>query len=124
MPWDAGPNAGFTTGEPWLPVHAPAGVDVAAQERDPDSHLRFTTDLIALRRGRPELHRAPMQLPVLADDVLTLRRAGLDCHVNLGDRDATLPGGRVLMATDRAQDGTTPPALRLAPWQGAIVVRG
>jgi alpha-glucosidase len=124
MPWDAGPNAGFTTGQPWLPVHPPAGVDVAAQERDPDSHLRFTTDLIALRRGRPELHRAPMQLPVLADDVLTLRRAGLDCHVNLGDRDATLPGGRDLMATDRAQDGTTPPALRLAPWQGAIVVRG
>lgn len=122
MPWDAAlPNAGFTTGTPWLPVHAPAGVDVAAQERDPDSHLHFTRDLIALRRARPELHRAPMELPVVHDPVLTIRRGPLVVHVNLSDDPVDLPGGRVLLGTERAQDGTTAPIVRLAGWQGAIV---
>ena len=37
MQWDAAPNAGFTTGEPWLPLAADAdAVNVAAQRDDPD----------------------------------------------------------------------------------------
>jgi alpha-glucosidase len=123
MPWDATAQAGFTDGTPWLPLHAPAGVDVAAQERDPDSHLRFTRDLVALRGARPELHRAPMELPELADGVLTLRRAGLDCHVNLAEAEAVLPGGRVLLATERRREGEAASSTTLGPWQGAIVER-
>ena len=125
MPWTAArPHAGFTAGEPWLPVHAPAGIDVASQERAADSHLRFTRDLIALRRDRPELHRAPMELPIVHEPVLTLRRGPLTCHVNLSDAPVDLPGGRVLLGTERAQDDTTPVTLRLAGWQGAIVADG
>ncbi|MEV4418849.1 alpha-amylase family glycosyl hydrolase [Patulibacter sp. NPDC049589] len=124
MPWDGSAHAGFSSATPWLPAHDPARTSVEAQERDPDSHLRTTTDLIALRGAHPDLHRAPMELPELADGVLTLRRGPLDCHVNLSGRDVELPGGRVLLATRRRDDGTAPERLRLAPWQGAVVARG
>ncbi len=38
MQWDAGPNAGFTTGNPWLPVNPNhAWLNAAAQIGSPDS---------------------------------------------------------------------------------------
>ena len=48
--WDAGPNAGFTTGTPWIAVN-PDHVDwnAAAQRDDPDSVLSFYRRLVALR---------------------------------------------------------------------------
>src|SRR3954452_7083033 len=49
MAWDGGRAGGFTTGTPWLPVVDPGGVNVAAQERDPQSLLHLYGDLIALR---------------------------------------------------------------------------
>ncbi|HEU4571453.1 MAG TPA: alpha-amylase family glycosyl hydrolase [Candidatus Limnocylindrales bacterium] len=50
MQWDGTRNAGFTTGEPWLPVSPEAvTVNVAAQRADPRSMLAFTRALIAIR---------------------------------------------------------------------------
>jgi alpha-glucosidase len=56
MPWDASANAGFTTGEPWLPLNSdwPAR-NIAAQESDPDSVLILYRALLALRRSAPAL---------------------------------------------------------------------
>ncbi len=56
MPWDASPNRGFTTGEPWLPL----GPDwrtrnVAAESDDPDSMLSLYRAVLALRRERRAL---------------------------------------------------------------------
>jgi oligo-1,6-glucosidase len=54
MQWDAGPNAGFTTGTPWLPVHPDyREVNVAAQLGDPGSVLTHFQRLIRLRRQHP-----------------------------------------------------------------------
>ena len=51
MPWEAGKlNAGFSSGEPWLPVdpeHAKLAVD---QQQGNDSVLRFTTEMLATRK--------------------------------------------------------------------------
>jgi oligo-1,6-glucosidase len=48
--WDTSPNAGFSTGTPWLPVHPDAGrVNAAVQRDDPDSVLAHYRRLIALR---------------------------------------------------------------------------
>jgi alpha-glucosidase len=56
MPWDASPHAGFTTGEPWLPLGPDhAMVNVAAEEADPTSHLALTRALLALRRAHAAL---------------------------------------------------------------------
>jgi alpha-glucosidase len=56
MQWDASPNAGFTTGTPWLPVADDyACVNVDAQRDDPTSMLTLHRRLIALRRAEPAL---------------------------------------------------------------------
>ncbi len=54
MQWDAGPHAGFTTGEPWLPVN-PNHVEInaAAAQADPASVFNHYRALIALRHEHP-----------------------------------------------------------------------
>ncbi|HZB89912.1 MAG TPA: alpha-glucosidase [Stellaceae bacterium] len=68
MPWDHdAEHAGFTDGDPWLPVpatHRAAGV--AAQEADPRSPLRAWRRLVAWRNAHPALSRGeltPLPLP-------------------------------------------------------------
>ena len=56
MRWDATPNAGFTTGVPWLPVGS--GVEscnVAAQRNEAGSMLALYRELIQLRKRLPAL---------------------------------------------------------------------
>jgi len=55
MRWDATARASFTTGEPWLPLGQPAGVDVASQRDDPDSMLSLCRSLLRLRRAERAL---------------------------------------------------------------------
>ncbi len=56
MQWDASPNAGFSTAEPWLPVEANYGTQNVAVERDdPNSILSLYRRLIDLRRSEPAL---------------------------------------------------------------------
>ncbi|WP_276250823.1 glycoside hydrolase family 13 protein [Haloarcula rara] len=50
MQWDDSEHAGFTDGEPWLPVNPNyERINVAAAEADPDSVLHYYRDLVALR---------------------------------------------------------------------------
>lgn len=52
MQWDSSPNAGFTTGTPWLKVNDNyPEINVAAQENDPDSVLNYYRRLAALRKS-------------------------------------------------------------------------
>jgi alpha-glucosidase len=56
MQWDSTPNAGFTSGRPWLPMAADAQrVNVAAQRDDPMSLLSFYRRVISLRQSSPAL---------------------------------------------------------------------
>jgi alpha-glucosidase len=56
MQWSAEPNAGFTTGTPWLPLGADFQVrNVAAQRADPESLLTLYRTILALRREEPAL---------------------------------------------------------------------
>lgn len=49
--WDASPNAGFTTGEPWIRVHDDfEQVNVAAQLKDAHSPLNFWKKMIQVRK--------------------------------------------------------------------------
>jgi glycosidase len=62
MHWDAGPNAGFTTGTPWLPVHPDyAELNAAAQRADPRSVWSFYRDLLRLRRQTSALRRGAFE---------------------------------------------------------------
>ena len=54
MQWSAEPGAGFTTGEPWLPLAADWRTrNVEAQRADRSSLLWLYRDLLALRRAHP-----------------------------------------------------------------------
>lgn len=59
MQWRNTPNAGFSPPDvtTWLPVNPnyAEGINVEAQETEPDSHLNFYRQLIALRKATPAL---------------------------------------------------------------------
>lgn len=102
MQWDDAPNAGFCAPSvtPWLPL-APdyTTVNVAAQERNPQSLLQLVRRLIALRRALPVLHAAGAFAFVdgVPEDVLayTRERDGVTvlAVLNYGGADHTLDLG-------------------------------
>ena len=54
MQWSTAPNAGFTKGQPWLPVPPTYRThNVAAERADPNSILNFYRHVLALRRNNP-----------------------------------------------------------------------
>jgi alpha-glucosidase len=134
MQWSAEANAGFTTGEPWLPVADDhAEVNVEAQHGDPRSMLNLYRRLIELRRGEPALEVGRID-PVEADgDVLAYVRRGREGEsaflvaLNLGPRPQalSLPGGAVgAVALSTHLDRDDEPVgrtLRLRPDEGVIV---
>ncbi|WP_440966603.1 alpha-amylase family glycosyl hydrolase [Massilia sp. GER05] len=76
MPWtSATPNAGFTTGKPWLPV-PPEHVALAeeGQDKDPQSTLNFARNIIQWRRGLPQLTRGDIAFFDVPEQALALRR--------------------------------------------------
>jgi len=80
MQWEPGPGAGFTRGEPWLPIGADAGArNVAVQRPDPRSLLSFYRELLALRRAHPALHAGAFRRLEAPEGVLAFeRRAGAE----------------------------------------------
>jgi alpha-glucosidase len=100
IPWERAPQgAGFTSGEPWLPIpdyHKVRAVDV--QEADENSVLAHARRMISLRKAHPALRLGDIRFLDAEGKVLAFAREGeerLVCVFNLG-RDAasfTLPGG-------------------------------
>jgi oligo-1,6-glucosidase len=63
MQWDAGPQAGFTTGEPWLPVNPNhEWIHAAAQVDDPDSVFSHYRRLIELRHQSELVRQGTFEL--------------------------------------------------------------
>lgn len=63
MQWDANINAGFSTGDPWLPVHPNYSVrNVANQQSSPASLLNFYKELIKVRKKHSSLQAGKMVL--------------------------------------------------------------
>lgn len=135
--WDASPQAGFTTGTPWLAVN-PNHVEVnaAAEHADPASVLHHYRRLIALRHTDPvvALGDFTMLLPqdeqvyaftrTLGDDALlvVVNVSGRDASVDLGDGwPAAADGGwgELVLGT---HDGPGEPAV-LRPWEARVVRR-
>lgn len=135
--WDASPQAGFTTGAPWLAVN-PNHVEVnaAAEHADLASVLHHYRRLIALRHTDPvvALGDFTMLLPqdeqvyaftrTLGDDALlvVVNVSGRDASVDLGDGwPAAADGGwgELVLGT---HDGPGEPAV-LRPWEARVVRR-
>ena len=121
IPWrppsQAGPGAGFTTGDPWLPLVGDAEqLAVARQEADPHSTLSLARRLAWLRRREPVLQAGEQRSLTLGDDLLAWLRIGdqgeqLLAVVNFADQvrpvsdAAGLPRrGRLELSTLPARD--------------------
>jgi alpha-glucosidase len=76
MPWtNEAPNAGFTSGKPWLPVALPhIAAAASTQEHDADSALNFARRIVAWRRTLPQLTRGAITFFDAPEPVLALRR--------------------------------------------------
>ena len=137
MPWDGGPNAGFSApgARPWLPLGPDvAERNVAVQSADPRSELALVRRLIALRRARPALTAGSYASVVTPDPELFayLREAGEErvlVVLHLGDEplvaDLTAAGdgdAEVLCSTGLDRDGPVElAALSLAPREGVVL---
>jgi alpha-glucosidase len=133
MQWEAAPNAGFTTGRPWLPVAVDADVvNVLRQREDPRSILTLYRRLLALRRARPALAVGAYEPVETTGDVLAYsRRAGTSrCLValNLGSSGQRLEvppvfrNGEILISTGLDRDEhDIGKHLDLRPDEGVVV---
>jgi alpha-glucosidase len=134
MRWQAGPAAGFCTGEPWLPIGpAVAEVNVAAQRDDPGSMLSLHHRLLGLRRAEPALNVGGWNDLGTAGTALAYLRS-VDGRrflvaLNLGSAPAPLPAAASGMAGEvvvSALAGVGEPRFEgrssLAPDEGLIVV--
>jgi len=112
MQWSDKAGAGFTTGEPWLPLALDyARVNVDAQRHDPTSMLTLYSRLIALRRGEPALEVGRFELLETEGALLAYIRRGRtgECSflvvLNLGSRgqvfhrDPEAPPGTIVLST-------------------------
>lgn len=80
MQWDTSIHGGFTTGKPWLKVNPnyPA-INVAQQEKDPQSVLNFYRRLISVRKKIPEVLDGDYET-ILSEreDIFAYRRSNRD----------------------------------------------
>ncbi|EWY39337.1 alpha-amylase [Skermanella stibiiresistens SB22] len=75
MRWDASANAGFTSGEPWLPIGDDVErINVEAETDDETSMLTLCRNLIALRRGEDALSEGAFEAISAEGDVLAYQR--------------------------------------------------
>jgi alpha-glucosidase len=113
MPWSSGTGAGFTAGEPWLPIgHSAATRTVARLREDPASTLALHRRLIALRRAEPPLAIGAWASVDAPDGVVAFDRTheGRSVRVllNLTASAATVPGHdgwRIACSTGLDRDG-------------------
>jgi alpha-glucosidase len=112
MQWSDEPGAGFTDGEPWLPL-GDLSINVAAQREDPLSMLNLHRELIALRR---EFVGEPYETVAAGDAVFAYRRGPCLIALNLSGEEAERPAGRVRLSTELDGGGK-----RLRPNEGVVL---
>jgi glycosidase len=75
MPWDEGPNAGFTAAKPWLPLNEDwPKRNVARMAGYPHSILTLYRRLLAVRRAHPALSIGNVTLLDTEGEVLAYER--------------------------------------------------
>ncbi len=133
MQWDAGPNAGFTTGDPWLPVNPNhAWLNAAAQIDTADTVFAHYQALIRLRHEVPILVDGVFA-PLMADDpqIWAYTRTSPDGRLlviaNCGRARRTVDIGKEWIAADlllgnlaEAPATLTSSLVDLAGWESRI----
>jgi len=141
LPWEppsvAGPGAGFTAGNPWLPIAPDAETRaVSRQLDDPQSVLSLYRALLALRRREPALRVGSMAVFDGTGPVLAYRRgvptASLLVLLNFDGQPATVRAadvgrlairGTIEVSTtmDDLGRGVEAPEVELGPFEGLVL---
>jgi len=108
MVWDAAaPNAGFSTGTPWLPVKPPQVAQHAAGQLGRDgSVLEFYRRMLRLRRESEALRTGATEFFDVAEPVLAFSRGGaVLCVFNLSPvrREVVLSGAGAAVMSEAAE---------------------
>ena len=129
MQWTAGPNAGFTTGTPWMRVNPNyTAINAEAALADPASVFYTYRKLIALRKANPVFAAGDFTLLCPGDTQVFayLRRGGgqtMLVAANLSGQDAAFAPPADFAAVPPAlatQGAPTPGTLR--PWEAAVYI--
>jgi alpha-glucosidase len=133
MQWSGARSAGFTTGEPWLPIADDyQNVNVAVERDDPTSMLTLYRRLIELRRREPALSIGEYAPLPAGSDLVAYMRKTEGCRLlivlNLGRQKRRFDLGELeaqaalLLSTylDRAQ-AKLGDEVELRPDEGVIV---
>jgi alpha-glucosidase len=132
MQWNAEKNAGFTEGEPWLPIAEDyAQVNAEAELEDPISILTLYNQLIKIRRGDPVLEVGRFELIKADGDLLTYLRGDREraflITLNFGSQPQVInfsneSSGKIALSTylDRSGEDVRGD-LQLRPEEGLLV---
>ena len=129
--WDSSKNAGFTTGTPWLPVNPNyKKINVAEQEKDPESVLSYYKKLTALRKN-PEYKETMVYgdfVPFMADEdrLMAFYRKGEKTLLILGnyrkeERELELPAPVKKLVLSNAEPRITGRKITLSGYEATIL---
>ena len=129
--WDSSKNAGFTTGTPWLPLNPNyKKINVAEQEKDPESVLSYYKKLTALRRN-PEYKETIVYgdfVPFMADEdrLMAFYRKGEKTLLILGnyrkeERELELPAPVKKLVLSNAEPRITGRKITLSDYEATIL---
>ena len=129
--WDSSKNAGFTTGTPWLPLNPNyKKINVAEQEKDPESVLSYYKKLTALRKN-PEYKETVVYgdfVPFMADEdrLMAFYRKGEKTLLILGnyrkeERELELPAPVKKLVLSNAEPRITGRKITLSGYEATIL---
>lgn len=132
MQWDNTKNAGFSIGDPWLPINPNwSHLNIAQEKANPDSVLSFYKKLIQLKKSDPAFGIGQINIFTAYPGQFIFERTGPHNSylviANLSDRNASIPpqistnyeGGAVLLSTDQNTITTT-----IRPGTGLVIQKG
>ncbi|MBV9239073.1 MAG: DUF3459 domain-containing protein [Xanthobacteraceae bacterium] len=129
MRWDPGPKAGFTTGQPWLPL----GADVAERnvtrlQNNQTSILWLYRRLLELRHKHPALTAGEYRPLRSLNQILRFERvhgeSALLIALNMSSEPRRLETARpnqILLSTELDREGCFDASIMLRPNEGVIL---
>ncbi len=136
MQWNAGANAGFTDGKPWLEIPGDfSSLNAEAEEADPDSILNYYRKLVALRKEYPIIADGDIRFLDTGNEKafayerkLGERKLTVVCNFSASEAKVTLAqdwsAGRVLIANgpENQLDRLSACRMALAPFEAFAVL--
>lgn len=127
LAWTGGSGAGFTTGEPWLPIDTRPEMQVDVQSGDEGSMLSLYRRLLGLRRREDALSLGDYRTIHVDESLFCYERShggrGLAVALNFSEAERPLPiAGKPLLST--VGETTWLPETALAPNEGRILEVG